>query len=112
MIGSSFRPVVTGIVAIVAIVPLAGCGGGDGVTISRAAFSQRLIERDRLSVDEARCVTEYVYAENPPEAIERFYDDRLASVSMVYWNSYGHSVAACSFADDLGLDLDDRGGGG
>lgn len=104
--------------ALVAVPALLGCGGRwepgstsstDGPT--RTEFALRLTARERISPEQAACVTDYVFDENPLDVIEQLYDGGLKSVSMAHWNSYGHSMVACALADDLNLERSGPRGG-
>lgn len=79
-------------------------------TPTRTEFRQRLVERELITPEEAACVTAYVFDENPPDVIGQLYGDGLKYVSMAHWNSYAHSMIACTFADDLDVTRVETGG--
>jgi len=78
-----------------------GTDDGAGETVDRAAFETRLIEREQITDEQARCVSDYAYAGYEPEAIRVIYDEGFTSLPSGLWGEYGHAMVACVFEDEL-----------
>jgi hypothetical protein len=65
-------------IALLAIVPLAACGGGDDEPLSQEEFAEKMTEGDS-GVDEetADCVAGVVYDELPEEELDKLTADAL-----------------------------------
>jgi len=79
-----------------------GTNDGAGETVDRAAFEARLIEREQITDEQARCVSDYAYAGYEPEAIRVIYDEGFTSLPSGLWGEYAHAMVACVFEDELG----------
>ena len=70
-------------------------------TVGRHDFEVRLVEREKITDDQARCVSDYVYAGYEPAAIQVIYDKGLTSLPSPLWSEYAHAMVACLFHDEL-----------
>jgi hypothetical protein len=87
-------------VLAVLLVSLAACGS-DGSSVQQASFEQRLVDRQGISADEARCVSGYVFDGYSDDEIRLLYDTGLSALPSPLWAEYGHAMLGCLFHDDL-----------
>jgi hypothetical protein len=76
------------------------CGRGGGGVDGRS-FERSLVERERISSEQARCVSRYVFAAYADDEIRQIVDDGIASLPSPRWAEYGHAVVTCLFHDEL-----------
>jgi|EndMetStandDraft_5_1072996.scaffolds.fasta_scaffold476429_2 hypothetical protein len=102
---------------VVAAVLLAGCRSGetaatkeatpDAATesvepVDRHDFEARLIEHEKITDDQARCVSSYVYSGYyDPASIRIIYDKGFTSLPSGLWGEYAHAMVACVLHDEL-----------
>lgn len=80
------------------LAPVACSRGGSATVPSRSAFEARMRSRESLSVAQARCFTRYAYREFDDAAIVAAYEGGLLALPREEWDSYGHSMVACTMA--------------
>ena len=79
--------------------PAWGCSRTGGAGIDERSFERTLIERERITPDQARCVSRYVFAEYSDAEIRVIHDERFTALSSPRWSGYGHAMVACVIAD-------------
>jgi hypothetical protein len=104
---TGLRTGLAAVLLVVLVIALAGaCGAGPDATgsspsVERRSFEARLVERDRITDEQAQCVSDYVYAGYQPEEIRVIYDEDFTALPKNRWNEYGHAMVGCLFHDQL-----------
>lgn len=91
----------------VAGLALTSCRSGDPVagsgpaTIDRSTFAARVIEREKVTEQQAQCVTDYVFAGYQAEDIRVIYEQDFTILPSSKWGEYGHALVGCTLHDEL-----------
>lgn len=86
-----------GVAIVLWIAPACGAGGG----VARDDFEAELVDRERITDDEAGCVGDYVYDAYTDGEIELLHESGINDLPSGRWAEYMHAMVACTMHDDL-----------
>jgi hypothetical protein len=77
-----------------------GCGGGPEA-LDRRTFERGLIEQERITAEQARCVSQGIFEFYRPDEIRRIHDDGFSALPQLRWSGYQRVMGRCLFRDEL-----------
>ena len=79
---------------------MSSCSGAGSGGAGRPAFERAMIEREKITAEQARCISGYVFAVYDAAQIAVIDEQGITGLPSPEWAEYGHAFMGCLFHDD------------
>lgn len=88
------------LVLVVVVSTVTACGSGARGPDQRT-FERRMMERERITAEQAACVSRIIFETYRSDEIRQIYDDGVSVLPSMSWTAYVRALFQCVLSDEL-----------